>query len=368
MTSTEITTSGSLDSDRPGTRHEVYTLVGMLVGLTLLVVWSYANSLAIAAEQWMGAQYSHGWLVPLFAIALLWLRGEPYGLTPEAVRNNTWGEGLLTQGGVSMPERLVGVAFLSVGLGGRLYCTNIGYEAPELFTIIPTLAGVFMLVGGWRVIKWAGPAIAFLFFMCPLPYTIADHVFKTLQKIATIASTFVLQTLGFPAFREGNTINLGPDIQPLNVIDQCSGLRMLTIFIALCFAVAMVIQRPMWERIVIVLTSIPIALAVNVARISITGMMHVAFHGTEHAVLADRFFHDFAGWVMMPMAMILLFLEFVILQKLTIAEEAPKSTTRQKQQSKSRGQRKSRHKTRSSSMTNRTSSAEATMQHGQTSQ
>jgi exosortase len=348
---TPMTEIHAVDAD--DSRQEVFALLGLLFGLTVLVVWSYWNSLAIAADQWMGAQYSHGWLVPLFAIALLVLRGEPYGITREAMGDGSFGAGLLTSGGVTTKERVAGGALLLVGLGGRLYCSSVGYEAPELFTIMPVLAGVFLLVGGGRVIQWAGPSIAFLFFMCPLPWSIADRLFRTLQGIATGASTFVLQILGFPAFRSGNMISLGPDIQPLNVIDQCSGLRMLTIFVALSFAVALVSHRPIWERIVIILSSVPIALAVNVMRISITGMMHVAFHGTQHADIADKFFHDFAGWIMMPMAMVFLFLEFVLLQYVVVTDdptERPAKNKKQKQQRPSpdqsrrrQGRRRARH-------------------------
>lgn len=330
MTASETPLTESAGGNAVHSRQEVYVLFGLLFSLTALVVWSYWNSLIIAADAWMGAQYSHGWLVPLFAIALLVLRGEPYGLSAEAVRDHSWGSGLLTKGGVTTKERAAGGALLLLGLGGRLYCSNVGYEAPELFTIIPVLAGVFLMIGGGRVIQWAGPSIAFLFFMCPLPWSIADRLFRTLQGFATGASTFVLQFLGFPAFRSGNMITLGPDIQPLNVIDQCSGLRMLTIFVALSFAVALVARRPLWERIVIILSSVPIALAVNVARITITGMMHVAFHDSEHADIADKFFHDFAGWIMMPMAMVLLFLEFVLLQYIVVTDDGVQRPTKQK--------------------------------------
>jgi len=331
------------DTQTTNSRQDVYLLVGLLAALTVLVVWCYWNSLAIAAATWTDAQYSHGWLIPIFAVALLWLRGAPYGISAEAFRSNTWGDGLIAEGGISVKERVAGFVIMVVGLGGRLYCADRGFEVPDMVTMVPALLGAVLMVGGWRVLKWAGPAIIFLGFMFPLPWRVERSVLVPLQGVATGASTFVLQTLGFAAFREGNTINLGES--QLNVIDQCSGLRMLTIFVALSFAIALVIDRPIWERIFILLSAVPIALAVNVARITITGMMHVAFHDTQYADLANKFFHDFAGWVMMPMAMILLFLECVLLQQIfvtsdTVAEPVMKKKREMPARRSRRGQRR----------------------------
>ena len=91
---------------------------------------------------------------------------------------------------------------------------------------------------------------------------------------------------------------------------------MLTIFVALAVAITLVTDRPMWERMVIVLSAVPIALAVNVVRITVTGILHL----TAGPELADMVFHDLAGWFMMPMALGLLYVEFQILSHLLIEE------------------------------------------------
>ena len=71
-----------------------------------------------------------------------------------------------------------------------------------------SIFGVFMLVGGWHTIRWAGPALGFLFFMLPLPSVIEHNVLWRLQTLASVGSTFVLQTMGVAAFREGNLIKV----------------------------------------------------------------------------------------------------------------------------------------------------------------
>jgi exosortase/archaeosortase family protein len=91
---------------------------------------------------------------------------------------------------------------------------------------------------------------------------------------------------------------------------------MLTIFVALAVAITLVTDRPMWERLVIVASAVPIAVLVNIIRITITGVLHLTV-GTE---VADKVFHDLAGWVMMPMALGFMYVEFQILSNLVIDE------------------------------------------------
>ncbi len=103
----------------------------------------------------------------------------------------------------------------------------------------------------------------------------------------------------------------------LGVVEACSGLRMLTIFVALAVAITLVTDRPWWERIVTIVSAVPIALAVNIVRITVTGILHL----TAGPELAEMVFHDLAGWFMMPMALGLLYIEFQILSHLVIEED-----------------------------------------------
>lgn len=273
-----------------------------LVALCAGVIWVFGNTLAILPGIWEEQpQYSHGYLVPAFACILLWMRWQP-----------------LEESNAS--ERWAGAALIALSVLMRLPLSFFAQMIPEMVTVIPALCGAFLLVGGWKALRWAWPALVFLVFMFPLPDVVERGLLNPLQKIATIASTYCLQTLGLPAFREGNRIILG-DIK-LGVVDACSGLRMLTIFFALSTAIILVTARPLWERIVILLSAIPIALAVNIARITVTGVLY------EYAnkELAETVFHDLAGWVMMPMALGLLYCELQLLAHLVIDDDTAEDT------------------------------------------
>ena len=290
-----------------------WCLIGVLaIGLVAI----YLNSLARVSSDWSNPQYSHGYLVPIFAIVLLWIRREAFEQFP------AW-------------HRWVGVGLITVGILLRVVGTRYVIFAIDNLSFIPCMMGIFALAGGLRCLRWAGLPIVFLVFMYPLPGFLVDAVLRPLQTLATKASTFLLQTLGVEAFRDGNRIIL--DNMEMGVVDQCSGLRMLTIFIALSSAIAMILtQRPIWERFILVVSAVPIAILVNVFRITITGVLYSFNVDSE---LVNHIFHDWAGYLMMPMALGLLFLEMQILQRIVIESDAVPSqfkTSRQPQMGYSR--------------------------------
>ena len=186
-------------------------------------------------------------------------------------------------------------------------------------SLIFYLAGVVALVGGWPGLRWTAPALIFLFFMIPLPFRFEGLMRQPLQRASTVASTFALQTLGLPAVTQGNIILLsdvnGVPIE-LGVIDACSGLKMLIVFFCLTTAFAILVKRPLGERLLILLSTIPIAMICNITRITATGVIYA----TVGERLANLVFHDLAGWLMMPMALLLLWGEVWLLSLLFVDE------------------------------------------------
>src|SRR5439155_6315654 len=108
----------------------------------------------------------------------------------------------------------------------------------------------------------------------------------------------------------------------LNVEEACSGLRMLMVFFALSTAVALLMRKPLWERLVVCASAIPIALVTNLLRITATGLLHE----TAGKEVADAVFHDLAGWLMMPVALALLGLELKLLGRLLVVPPAAAPT------------------------------------------
>ena len=279
-----------------------HVLLGVLLGAALL--WSSWPALRAMAQRWAtDPRYSHGFLVPVFAGYLLWSGRPRRAAAPQAGP---------ARGAVPAALALFAAA-AALKLAGSSY--YLGWV--DAAALLPGLAGLALLVGGWRGLRWAGPAIAFLVFMVPLPFRVEFALGAPLQRIATLASAYALQTLGLPAVAEGNTILL--DQTQIGVVEACNGLGMLFMFAAFAVGAALVLPRPLGERAVLVVSAVPIALAANVARITLTGLLHA----TAGSRVADAVYHDLAGWLMMPLALAALALELALLARLFPAVEFP---------------------------------------------
>jgi exosortase len=157
--------------------------------------------------------------------------------------------------------------------------------------------------------------MAFLIFMLPLPYQVEVGLAHPLQRLATVVSTYALQTLGLPAVSRGNVILI--DDLEIGVLVACSGLGMLVTFFALSTAVAFVIQRPFRDKVVIFFSAAPVGVLMNLLRITVTGLLHRAVDSE----IANLVFHDLAGWLMMPAALAVMWLELKFLDRLFITPE-----------------------------------------------
>jgi exosortase len=262
---------------------------GGMVALAFLVgvvVWAYwPTFVRLVQIWWSDPQYSHGFLVPFFAAALCWMRRDRVDWSQ--VHGAWWALGLVVLG---MILRLVGGYFF--------------LEWFEHVSLLLVVAGLVGIAGGWSLLRAWWPAAAFLIFMIPFPYRIQVLLSDPLQRLATVATCYILQTFGEPAVAIGNTI-LVNDTQ-LEVVQACNGLRMAVSFLALSVAVALVTRRPLWERWLLLINALPIAVLSNVVRITVTGLL--SNHVDPH--VAEVFFHDVAGWLMMPFALALMIGQF----------------------------------------------------------
>jgi exosortase len=279
------------EADKPmafATRISLRTL-----GLTALlggsVAWAYWPILGEMSGKWFNnPQYSHAYLVPLFSLFLLWQKRNDSALAGSQV--SWWG---LIPIALAIALRIVGVV--------------INFAWLEAFSLLLLLAGIAFLLGGRSGLRISWLAIAFLVFMIPLPYRVETGLSHPLQRGATLVSTYALQTLGFPAFSEGNVILVNDS--RLGVVTACNGLGMLLLFFALATGFALVVHRPWLDRVVIVLSAAPIAILANVIRIIVTAVLYEKV-GQEWG---DFVYHDLAGWLMMPLALGMLWLVMTIL-------------------------------------------------------
>jgi exosortase len=269
--------------------------------VALLALYSYWPLFEYLVFTWNHSpQYSHGFLVPVFAAWLLWFR--PFE-THNTVSDTS--------------AAFLGFGLLGLSLGMHYIGAYIFYKYIECLSLIPCLLGLSLMFGGWNHFRWSWPAIAFLLFMFPLPYRVEVFLGGPLLKVATLGSTFLLQTLGLPAVAEGNTVLVNNF--KMGIVEACSGLRMLMTFFAFSTATVLLIRRGVIEKALIIAGSVPIALLTNLIRITFTGIM--CLHFDNHTV--QVFFHDLAGWFMMPVGLVLLLIELWILRMAIQYSEEP---------------------------------------------
>lgn len=266
----------------------------VVAGLLMLaaVMWAYWPTLAEMVHAWNHEpDYSHGFLVLPIALFFLWSRRST--LPVEQLRPSVWGVLLLLTAGAL--RTIAGMYYL-LPLDG--------------WTLPLTVAGCVWMLYGRPCLRWSLPAIAFLFFMLPIPYRAESWLSVPLQNIATKTSTVALVSLGQPAIAEGNTILLGE--QTLFVEEACSGLRIFIGILALAFAFVLFSRWSWWQKGIVLVAVLPVAIIANSIRIVTTGLLY-QWVSTE---AAHRFSHDLAGLVMIPLAAMLFWLLLIYLDRL----------------------------------------------------
>lgn len=263
--------------------------------LAALLAWSYGPTLGFLYEKWVGdPQYSHGFLVPLFSAYLLNQNRDRFSTA--TFRGLPW----------------IGGTIVAISLALRVLAGGLLFHQLDAISLLIALAGLVLAFGGLQLLKLTGPAILFLAFAIPLPYEMERNLGGPLKLAATTASTYLLQTCGLPAIAEGNLILI--DEVRLGVVDACSGLKMLVTFAAFSVGAMLLNSRTWFERGMVLLGIVPVAMLTNILRIVATGITHTIVH--EKAT--NDWLHDVYGWCMMPLGLGLLALELWILKRLVV--------------------------------------------------
>ncbi|MGE3822023.1 MAG: exosortase/archaeosortase family protein [Isosphaeraceae bacterium] len=269
-------------------------VVCLIVGAVAL--WAYFPEFQWLWETWTSdPNYSHGFLVIPVAALIFWKQK-----VDPVRRDHPWQWGWV----------LLGLVLIA-----RVVLYERGNRWAGAMTLLAALACLTLTLGGFRLLRRAAPALAYLIFMIPLPSSINDVVSQPLQSLATSASVALLRLTGLWVISEGNVIYLGK--HPLAVAEACNGLSMMMSLGATAVAAVLLVPIAIWMRAVVLITVLPIALLSNVIRIVATGWSIHLLGPEKGGTIA----HDAAGWLMMPLALALVALELAILHWLFVEEE-----------------------------------------------
>jgi exosortase len=145
-------------------------------------------------------------------------------------------------------------------------------------------------------------------WMIPIPVIIYNQVTFPLQLIASRLATACLELAQVPVLRDGNILILSN--YSLEVVEACSGIRSLVTLMALAVAYGYLVSPRRWVRYVLAALMVPIAVLTNAIRIMGAGIL--ARHFGPAA--AEGFLHEFSGWAIFLVALLLMFGSYWILR------------------------------------------------------
>jgi exosortase D (VPLPA-CTERM-specific) len=261
-----------------------------LIGLCI----TFRSGLQEMIYVWLNIEeYSHGIFIPCISIYFIWLRRNEFYLV------------------TTIKESVAGLIIIIFGLMLFIVGVLSAIGDIELFAFLITFIGLFGTAFGLVGLKRAFVPLVFLVFMIPLPPFITSNLSSKLQLISSWLGVSFIRTCDILVFLEGNVIDLGG--YKLQVVDACSGLRYLFPLSSLAFLCAYLFKGPLWQKTLIFLSSMPLTVFMNSFRIGVIGVL-VNSWGTK---MAEGFLHDFEGWAVFLLCLLLLFVEMWLLSAIS---------------------------------------------------
>jgi exosortase D (VPLPA-CTERM-specific) len=268
------------------------SLFVLAIGLAIFTYWA---GLSEAVFRWgVQEEYSHGYLIPLVTLYILWEKKE---LILSSVSEPLWSGVVLI---------VIAIVVLIVGEISALFLLT-------QYSFVLLLLGLSLVTIG-RATKYTLAPIMLLLFAIPLPYVIEVLLTAKLQLWSSSIGVDFIRLFQIPVFLEGNVIDLG--VYKLQVVEACSGLRYLFPLMSLGFIAAYFYQASFWKRAVIFLATIPITILMNSFRIGAIGVL-VDNWGIS---MAEGFLHDFEGWIIFMACAFILFVLVWLLERITNSE------------------------------------------------
>ncbi len=203
-----------------------------------------------------------------------------------------------------------GLAILLFGISLLFLGKFATAQVVTRISFIVVVSGLILFLLGWSHLRTLLFPILFLLFMIPIPGILEQKVTIPLQLVASHFSEILLRVFGIPVFREGNILAL-PGLT-LQVAEACSGIRSLISIFTLATVFSYFTKNRLWKNFLLLLSCFPIAIAVNVFRISMTGILTLRYG----MAASQGFYHTMLGYFLFPLALLLIFGLNAILLKL----------------------------------------------------
>ncbi len=258
--------------------------------------------------------WSHIIIVPFVSLYFLSLKREEFLATPRKL----------------YPPGLILVLMGMVGFAAGVY--PIRNDMAQGYSVILSLTGIVLFMFGPRTMRYLWFPLFYLVFGIKVSDRIWFQVAQLFQGITATGSFYTLDfislAMDYNVDYKGTTIEVirkgASEPDPLNVAEACSGLRSLMAFLALGTAMAFLGARPVWQRLILLASILPVTILVNIARVTIMGLLTA----TGNKELAHGDFHTFIGMLMLVPAGGLFWLLGWILDQIFVPIETNKGKGR----------------------------------------
>jgi exosortase len=274
-------------------------LSGVVLGSCL--IWVYWPGLSRLTQTWSeDPRYSYGYLVPVFALYLVWTRR---GQASDLVLQPSWW----------------GLFLLAAGLLVQMAGSYLDFPWLSAVALLPLVTGLAVLLGGRPALQVCWPAILFLGFMIPLPQPFDTALAWLFQPIAAQACAYTLQTLGWPAWSEDTAVVLQQE--RIDAAVCSNGLGCLMMYFAVATAVVLLLRRRREDRIGILVSAIPLAFIGIVVRLTATALLYATMGHTWGDLIPSSSrlgmenvdLQGCIGYLMIPLTLLLICLEIKML-------------------------------------------------------
>ena len=264
---------------------ELHVRIALMAGVFAAMLWGFqAMILHHAPDMFRAPQedMSFGWYVPLFSLYVVWTERRKI---------------LDSLGTPSLTGLLATLPFLALGF--------LGVRGVQLRFEIVAFVGLLIAVPWAFFGKETAKAVLFpalfLLFCIPLA-TFLDVVTVHLRLLASSTAFAVARGVGANIVQQGTMVGAADGSFAIDVADPCSGLRSLFALMALTAGYAYFTQPTWLRRGILFAASVPIAILGNVMRI-LTIVLVANFASSD---FATGFYHDYSGFVVFAVAILLM--------------------------------------------------------------
>jgi exosortase len=244
--------------------------MGVSISALLLVLYSTVL-IDLAHDWWTDEGSSYGMLMPLMA-----------GYVACMKRKQVLAEPIHEDGRALWLMASACLMFLVGRFGAEFFLSRLSF--------VLLLAALIWLFWGTARLRLLSFPLVLLATMVPLPTLIYNKIGIPLQLFASATAATIMQAFGASVYRDGNILEL-PGMT-LGVAEACSGLRSIAALSVGALLVGYICCVSFRARLVLFLLAIPLAIALNVVRITGTAML-----ATQYESLATGFYHLFSGWL-----------------------------------------------------------------------